>query len=119
MEISETRATFGATTYPIGTISSVTVVEIPPDRGTGALIAGAGGIALVLTWSLLGWPWMALSVCVILVGVERMRAQRATYGVQITSAGTWSLAYVSAERAYAERVREALAEAIDRASRSP
>ena len=123
--ITSTSARFGATTYPLGGITSVRQKAIPAQTGMGVLAVLVGVIALlcsgVWTWSdlqqggqMLGVAFVGAigGVVMLMLGGMVFASQRPSYQIVIGTAGGERSGLTSDDPDLVSQVASALEEAL-------
>ncbi len=122
--ITKTRAIFGARTYAMVNISSVTTGTLAPDRsaarttiGFGAILSLLGVIGTIGIFGIylgtgMGCTILTIGLIILVLGISAYRGQRFRYTLRIASASGESNALVSHDSKYIHNVAQALNEAI-------
>jgi hypothetical protein len=112
VNITGTRAIFGATTYSMANISSVRTDEEPPKRGGGIGTAILGMLLLIIGIAA-SWTWLIIGgIVVISIGALVAWAARGKYHIKVSSASGEATALTSDDKEYIGRIVQALNESM-------
>ncbi|GIV87342.1 MAG: hypothetical protein KatS3mg054_1371 [Chloroflexus sp.] len=113
--VTNTRAIFGTKTFAMANIASVSMVEIPPNRGP-AIAAALGGLLFACICMALDGRWLSLIVLVlgIAIAIAIAVSVKPTYAVRIASTSGESNVLTSKDREYIQKIVNAVNEAIIR-----
>lgn len=110
--ITNTRAIIGPQTYSMPNVTSVSVLDIQPNRTGGIILALLGLLFAAVGWVGDGGFFLWLGVLGLAIGIIIIASLRTKYAVHIGSASGESNALISPNKEHIHPIVEAINKAI-------
>lgn len=110
--ITNSRAVIGDQTYSMSNVTSVSVLEIQPNRTGGIILALLGLLFTAVGWASGGGLFLWLGVLGLAIGIIIIASLRTKYAVCIGSASGESNAFISPDKEHIHPIVEAINKAI-------
>ena len=113
VQVTSTRLQTETTMYPVNGITAVSLVDVPKNYTPGLAVVGIG-IGVGLLGVNMGSAILVVGLGFLALGVVILVLARKKWAVAIGTAGGQQHAVVSTDRAYVERIVQALNDAVTR-----